>query len=271
MVDLPSRDSQGNGYSKNSPWQKMTKVFGARTAKEHAAHLLPHLRSDSRILDIGCGLGSITLDFARLTAGEVVGLDVNPETTDAARETAMMEGIANVSFVDGDAHDLSRFESESFDIVHAHQVVLYLHSPTRALAEMRRVLKTGGVLAIRDNVQFVNFPHNDMIEKNRAWFTELVKKRGGTPDAGLHSHMWMHEAGFAWEQITTSVASWEYSRPEERQNWADGAKNSFRAAGLANGLGTPREYDQVQQAYEEWAKKDEGRFIGLDGVVLAQK
>jgi ubiquinone/menaquinone biosynthesis C-methylase UbiE len=61
------------------PWHKMHEAeFMRRTAKDFATHLLPHIKPHYRILDIGCGPGSITLDLARLVPdGFVRGIDIN--------------------------------------------------------------------------------------------------------------------------------------------------------------------------------------------------
>jgi ubiquinone/menaquinone biosynthesis C-methylase UbiE len=61
-----------------SPYHKLGNYFMTRTAERHATHLLPHIKPHQRILDVGCGPGSITLDLAQLvTEGEVVGLDLS--------------------------------------------------------------------------------------------------------------------------------------------------------------------------------------------------
>ena len=63
----------------NTTWsQQAQAAFNQRSAAIYAAHLLPHLKPSFRILDVGCGPGSITLDLARLVPdGHVVGIDIN--------------------------------------------------------------------------------------------------------------------------------------------------------------------------------------------------
>ncbi len=62
----------------NPDYSAMDKIFHQRTAEKHAAHLLPYIKKHFRILDVGCGTGSITMDLARLVpSGEVIGVDVN--------------------------------------------------------------------------------------------------------------------------------------------------------------------------------------------------
>ncbi|KAK5162865.1 uncharacterized protein LTR77_011122 [Saxophila tyrrhenica] len=248
--------------SDEAPWQKMVKVFGARTAKNNAAHLLPHLKSNFRILDVGCGIGSITIDLANLVLdGEVVGIDTNESTTPMAQQMAQDKGVSNVKFSFGDAHDLSAFPDESFDVVHAHQVALHLPNPVKALKEMRRVLKTGGVLSLRDNIDLMHYPLDPWIQKNQDWFRDLSRKSGANPQGGSYTHDWTHQAGFPWDKIDSAVVSWSVSTLEDRRFWASGGKNAFRTMGLKAGYGNEKDYDEIERAWEAWAEKDEGRMV----------
>src|SRR6478672_2780569 len=104
-----------------------------RTADEAAAFLLPHLRPDMRLLDVGCGPGSITRGLAeRLPAGEVVGLDLSRETLEAARRDATARGLANLRYEEGSVYQLP-FPDASFDVVYAHQVLQHLRERGAAL------------------------------------------------------------------------------------------------------------------------------------------
>src|SRR4029434_10291309 len=123
---------------------------GRRTAEEAAAFLLPSLRPGMRLLDVGCGPGSITRGLAqRLAPGEVVGLDLSRETLAAAREDAAARGLTNLTYAAGSVYELP-FRDQSFDAVYAHQVSQHLREPAAALREMLRVLRPGGLVGIRD-------------------------------------------------------------------------------------------------------------------------
>ena len=77
----------------NAAWQ--TRMAG-RSAAQFAAHLLPHLRPGLRVLDAGCGPGSITLGLAEAVApGEVVGVDEDETAIDAARAAAAVAGVVS--------------------------------------------------------------------------------------------------------------------------------------------------------------------------------
>jgi ubiquinone/menaquinone biosynthesis C-methylase UbiE len=121
-----------------------------RTAAQEAAFFLPHLRPGMRVLDVGCGPGSITVGLAEVVApGEVVGIDVQQSQVERARDLAVERGVANVRFEVGDVYRLP-FLDHSFDAVFAHTVLMHLQEPVRALAEARRVLRPGGITGVRD-------------------------------------------------------------------------------------------------------------------------
>ena len=121
-----------------------------RTAENSAGYLLPFLEPGMRLLDVGCGPGTVTLDLAaRVAPGETVAVDRDAGVLTEARSLLDSREISGVEFRTGDVYALA-FEDESFDVVHAHQLLRHLTDPVAALAEMRRVLRAGGVLAVRD-------------------------------------------------------------------------------------------------------------------------
>jgi ubiquinone/menaquinone biosynthesis C-methylase UbiE len=70
-----------------------------RTASNQAAFFLPHLQRDIRVLDCGCGPGSITMGLADVVhPGAVVGVDIGAAQIERAKSESMRRGIANVSF-----------------------------------------------------------------------------------------------------------------------------------------------------------------------------
>lgn len=99
-----------------------------------------------RVLDVGTGRGRFGLHLASRGC-QVIGLDVNPEMLEAARETARVQGMeSRFEARLGEAEDLSAFAAEEFDVVLCMELFDHLPNLTRALAEMRRTLKPGGRL-----------------------------------------------------------------------------------------------------------------------------
>ena len=123
-----------------------------RTVENSAAYLLPHLRPGVDLLDVGCGPGTITIDLAqRVAPGRVVGIDAAADAIDAARAAAREAGRRNLELATGDVYALDHAD-DSFDVVHAHQVLQHLADPVAALREMRRVCRPDGVVAARDSI-----------------------------------------------------------------------------------------------------------------------
>lgn len=107
-----------------------------RTAENSAGYLLPRLQDADRVLDVGCGPGTITVDLAaRVPQGEVVGIDAAGDVLEDARQEASRQGRPNVRFDTGDVYHLA-FNDAAFDVVHTHQVLQHLGDPVAALAEM---------------------------------------------------------------------------------------------------------------------------------------
>jgi ubiquinone/menaquinone biosynthesis C-methylase UbiE len=124
--------------------------MATRTVTHDAAFLLPYLRPGMELLDAGCGPGSITIGLAAVVAPSgVVGIDRQPAQVEHARSLAAERGIPNARFEVADIQQLP-FPDGSFDAVFANGVLMHLPEPVRALRELRRVLRSGGVIGVRD-------------------------------------------------------------------------------------------------------------------------
>ncbi len=122
-----------------------------RDARRFLPFLLPHVRSGVDVLDVGCGVGSIALDLAPAVApGRVVGIDADSEQIGRATRSAAERAIENVEFFTSSVYELP-FADASFDVVYANAVLMYVRDQVRALAEMRRVLRPGGLAAVVDD------------------------------------------------------------------------------------------------------------------------
>src|SRR3954452_12581404 len=87
--------------------ESVLRAHERRTVANSAAYLLPRLRAGLRVLDVGSGPGTITIDLAeRVAPGEVVGLDAAADVVEKAAALAAERGVSNVSFQVGDAYAL---------------------------------------------------------------------------------------------------------------------------------------------------------------------
>jgi len=250
-----------------------------RTAENSAAYLLPHLRPDARVLDVGCGPGTITVDLAaRVPDGEVVGIDASAGVLEqaraAARKSAGGAGQQNVRFEVGDTYDLA-FDDGTFDVVHAHQVLQHLTDPVAALTEMRRVCRPGGLVAARDGdyAGFFWFPGDPELTEWRTLYRKVARAIGGEPDAGRHLLHWALRAGFA--SVQASGSSWCYTGREDRtwwgSSWAERLTDSpFGDRAVEHGLATREDLERLAGAWRRWADSEDAWFLLPHGEILCR-
>jgi SAM-dependent methyltransferase len=152
-----------------------------------------------RVLDCGCGPGSITVDLAALVApGEVIGIDVERSQLEAAAGLAAERRVENVQFELASIYGLP-FPGASFDAVFAHTVVEHLAQPQRAFVEVRRILKSGGIFGVRD--PDYSTWRMEPATQGLGEFVDLVLRvqelNGGSPFYAPRQRGLLLEAGFA--------------------------------------------------------------------------
>jgi SAM-dependent methyltransferase len=244
-----------------------------RTAENSAAYLLKELKPHMRILDVGCGPGTITAGLAqRVRDGNVTGIDVVPEVLEQAREATA--GLGNVSFGTGDVYALD-YPDDTFCVVHAHQVLQHLGDPVRALREMSRVCKPGGLVAVRDADYgaMVWYPDLPVLDDWRALYEQVARGNGGEPDAGRRLHAWARQAGLT--DVTVSTSTWTYTTPEERAWWGDlwadrVLKSSFADTAVGKGHATPDDLREIADGWRAWAAHQDGWFCVVNGEILCR-
>lgn len=244
-----------------------------RTAEEAAAFLLPHLSPSIRLLDFGCGPGSITVGLARrIPEGEVVGIDVVPEVLDQARELALTSDLPNLRFELGDVYALA-YEDDSFDVAYGHQVLQHLSDPVRALQELKRVVKPGGLIAVRDADYgtMVHAPHDPRLAEWLTLYHSVAKRNRAEADAGRYIHGWLLQAGYEAPQMSSST--WTFYQPRQLLNWGDSwaartTESAFATQAIEYGLATTAELDQYATAWREWARQPDGffSFLHVEGL-----
>ena len=180
---------------------------------------LPHLRPGQRLLDVGCGPGTITADLALLVApGEVVGIDAAADVVAQAQEHARGLGLENLRFEVADLFALG-FPDASFDVIHLHQVLQHLEDPVAALVELRRVLDPDGVLAARDSDYgaFTWAPSDPVLDRWLELYFAVTERNGHDARIGPRLLGHAHAAGFS--DVTVSSSTWTYADPESRAWW----------------------------------------------------
>ncbi len=123
-------------------------VHGADT---EAFLLRAGMKPGLRVADIGCGTGVISCWLAKLAGvdGQVVGVDISEAQIQSARKSALEAGLTNIGFLSTGCYETG-LESESVELVFSRFMLMHVQEPMRAILEMKRILKPGGVLAIED-------------------------------------------------------------------------------------------------------------------------
>ncbi|MBO2442650.1 methyltransferase domain-containing protein [Actinomadura nitritigenes] len=246
-----------------------------RTVENSAAYLVPHLRAGLSVLDVGCGPGTITAGMAELVApGRVAATDAAEVVLAEARRNAEAKGVTNVEFAVADVHALD-FPDDTFDVVHAHQVLQHIADPVRALAEMRRVAKPGGIVAAReaDFGTMIWYPEPEAMAPWRHIYYKVARGNGGEPEGGRRLVSWARRAGFT--DVTASASAWCYATPEEREWWSESWGGRMRDSSVADkavaaGHATREELQRVYEGWKEWAAAEDGWYSVTHGEILCR-
>ncbi|MBX3092258.1 MAG: class I SAM-dependent methyltransferase [Cryobacterium sp.] len=246
-----------------------------RTVENSAAYLAPCLSSGTTVLDVGCGPGTITIDMAAMVSpARVVGIDASAEIIARATELAAERDIDNVEFVVGNAYELD-YEDQSFDVVHAHQVLQHLSDPVRLLRELRRVRAADGVVGARDVDYGACFWYPTSIGLDR-WL-ELVRavyrSNGTEPDAGRRLKSWAMDAGFA--DVVSTASVWAFNSEADREWWGSMWETRILQSALAvdaidAGLATQDELIDISRAWRDWINEPDGWLAMPHGEILCR-
>lgn len=246
-----------------------------RGAADSAAYLLPHLRPGLRILDVGCGPGTITLDLAEAVGptGSVVGIDDAPAAIEAAAQEAVRRGDHRTRFELGDGSALALPDGD-VDVAHAHQVLQHVADPVAVLGEMARVTRPGGLVAARDAdyAAMAWHPSPQGLDAWRDVYRRAARAAGGEPDAGRHLRGWAREAGLS--DVAVTASTWCYACAEATAwwggSWADRiASSAFADSARALGC-SDADLDAMAAAWRAWGREPDAWFVIVHAELLAR-
>lgn len=131
---------------------KLVKLTGKHIHDIHPKHLIKnriwfdnYLKKDDMVLDLGCGIGQTSIRISSKVK-KIVGLDNDPKSIKIAKAGAVIKKTSNVRFSIADANKKLPFHDKHFTKVIASDVLEHLTRRDQALAEIKRVLTSKGML-----------------------------------------------------------------------------------------------------------------------------
>ncbi|KAJ5549375.1 hypothetical protein N7513_006609 [Penicillium frequentans] len=284
MTSISQAGNYKQGYSSQTVSTQQT-----RTAESEAAFILPYIKKTHSILDVGCGPGTITAGFVKYASeGRTLGIDISADVLERARIVANDLGIpkdgpGSIAFEEGNILEGLAYADNTFDIIFCAHTFGYMpppDMPVKALTEMRRLLKPGGILATRDTVD--QHFYSRSVDLDRLWvgnFRRAVLK--GDTEADLSPAVMpalFRLAGFDADggKVRIGTGSSVFSGPDTRQWLARRAQSqlqpgdplhkSWLEAGIAQ-----EEIDETAQASKKWAETEDAWYAALQCEMLAWK
>lgn len=284
MASIGQAGNYKQGYSSQTVATQQT-----RTAESEAAFLLPYIRKTDSILDVGCGPGTITTGFVKYACeGKTIGIDISVKVLGRAKAVAddfgiPKEGPGSIVFEEGNVLEGLAYSDNTFDIIFCAHTFGYMpppDMPLKALTEMRRVLKPGGILATRDTVEQHFYPRS--MDLDRLWvgnFRRAVLK--GDTEADLSPPVMpalFRRAGFDADggKVRIGTGSTVFSGADTRQWLAKRAESQLQPGDplhrswLEAGI-TEDEIHETLHASRNWAETEDAWYAALQCEMLAWK
>ena len=132
--------------------EHLERMAEGNRARKKRLYPLMGVQAGRHVLDVGCGVGMDTIPFGEIVgpSGRVVGIDQDADSIARAAAAAAEAGVSGwVTHRVADAYALP-FEDNSFDACYSERLFMHLDDPEAVLAEMVRVAKPGGAIAIVD-------------------------------------------------------------------------------------------------------------------------
>jgi SAM-dependent methyltransferase len=194
-----------------------------------------------------------------------VGIDIGAQVLDQARALAQGRGVSNVRFEEANVYELP-FPDASFDVVFSNSLTSHLREPARALAEMRRVLKPGGVAAVVDNDPdtYIVSPPSSAMRVFIDLFVRVQRYNGGNRLLSRDLRAALLQAGFARTEAYTAGESFgtlEQTRLAAAA-FAAAMSSEFAQTVLSQGWANQAELAALPAALHDWGERPDA-FVAI--------
>jgi len=260
-------NSQGQGYLLEQNAAELERLrLQARVWEPHAEAMLDRIGvpQGATCLDLGCGGMGILGPLSRRvgSGGQVIGVDSDDKQLEAARAYVEENGLENVEIRKLDAYNTG-LPAESFDLVHVRFVFAPVGRDQELLAEMLRLTKRGGVIAIQepDATPWSCFPHSAAWDRLKAAILEAFKRGGGDFNAGQRTYKMLLDAGLHDVDLRAAIVALHSAHPYMRLPIQFAA--SLRARILDGGLLTETQLDSAILECEEVVQRPETSVLSF--------
>lgn len=170
------------------------------------------IQSGMRVLDVGCGVGDVSMLAAALVGGggTVIGVDLDPRALALARDRAAAAGIDQLEFYEGDLRTL-RFD-QSFDALIGRFILMYLGDPVDALTNVLVSLRPGGIVAFQEyqivfeGGQRASWPDVPLYEQQIEWARQTLVRLGVETQMGFKLLSVFRGAGLPTPKMQMQIA-----------------------------------------------------------------
>ena len=267
----------------------------SRTAEVDGGFIIPHLKPNSRVLDVGCGPGTITSGFCKYVPdGFVTGIDISEEVLELARQSTRStnDSPLNLKFTrvdilkgilsDDEAERSGAIPSswvQSFDVIFLSQVLPHLPNCVDVISNLKQLLKPNGILASTqyDTSTMIYTPDpTGRLDKAGENIGRMVAHGSGVSSiyGGRDAPAYHTKAGFSNSQLDISGRTQIYRDAACKWWWESMAQryakgSNFRALSKAGNIMTDADCDAIQQALVEFANDPDGMWFATSIQIVA--
>jgi 2-polyprenyl-3-methyl-5-hydroxy-6-metoxy-1,4-benzoquinol methylase len=162
------------------------------------------IASGMRVLDVGCGMGDVTMLAAQLVGptGQVVSIDLDQASIETARERALTIGLENTKFCRADL--LSFADAEPFDAIIGRLVLEFVPDTTAAIKRLCALLRPGGIMAFQEPSWRMWLAHTAHLPLRTAVIT-VIHKAFVAGDVNTEMEMPLYRAFIAADLATADM------------------------------------------------------------------